>query len=113
MLTEWVSAVENTGTYEIPKIASMYTEHKYCRVGDLYSTAQQYHLPDTVAMAALAHRAAGKGLRPVAPQGIKKPKDQPPTYIGIELGEGKTRQRGTEDVVTGAVDSKDEISLIV
>ena len=53
MLTEFVGAVER-GYFEMPQIPSAFTEMKYCRTGDLYSSSQKdYHLPDTVCALAL------------------------------------------------------------
>jgi hypothetical protein len=52
MLSEYVVSVEH-GHWQFPKIPTMFTEHRWCRTGDLYSNAVGYHLPDTVAMAAL------------------------------------------------------------
>ena len=58
MLTEYVGAIER-GYFTLPKIASLYTAHKYCRTGDLYSgSTKDYHLPDEVCSMALAWHAA-------------------------------------------------------
>jgi hypothetical protein len=55
MLSDYVAALEGV-KLEIPRIPTMFTEHKYCRTGDLYSSAAEYHLPDTMAMAGMAWR---------------------------------------------------------
>jgi hypothetical protein len=57
MLTEYVNAVERN-RFEFPKISTAYIAHKYAQVGDLYSTAQAFHLPDEVCALALGWRAA-------------------------------------------------------
>lgn len=57
MLSEYVVSVEH-GHWAFPKIPIMYAEHKYCRTGDLYSSQVGYHLPDTVAMAAMCEYEA-------------------------------------------------------
>lgn len=58
MLTEFVAVVENL-QWHIPKaLRSAYSEMKYARVGDLYSTSQDYHLPDTVCAFALCEHLA-------------------------------------------------------
>jgi len=60
MLTEYVGAVER-GYFQVPRIPTLYTAHKYCRTGDLYSGAtKDYHLPDEVCSMALAWNAARK-----------------------------------------------------
>jgi hypothetical protein len=67
LLSDYVNAIEK-GVWRIPKIPSAYFEHKYCRTGDLYTTKEDYHLPDTVCAAALAEYAAKRftGLGPPA-----------------------------------------------
>ncbi len=58
MLTEYVGAVER-GYFTLPRIPTLYSAHKYCRTGDLYSGAtKDYHLPDEVCSMALAWHAA-------------------------------------------------------
>jgi hypothetical protein len=57
LLSTYVNAVEK-GLWELPKIPKLYSEHKYCTVGDLYSSAAQYHLKDTVAAGAMEERGA-------------------------------------------------------
>ena len=60
MLTEYVGAVER-GYFKIPKIPSLFTAHKFCRTGDLYSgSTKDYHLPDEVCSMALAWNASKK-----------------------------------------------------
>lgn len=74
MLTEFVGAVER-GYFKMPRVASAYTEMKYCRTGDLYSSSQKdYHLPDTICSLALAwnvgKRYSGYG-DPITVKGLK------------------------------------------
>jgi len=56
MLTEYVGAVER-GYFKLPRVQTLYTAHKYCRTGDLYSNTKDYHLPDEVCSMALAWHA--------------------------------------------------------
>lgn len=57
MLTEYVGAIER-GYFQLPRIPSLYSAHKYCRTGDLYSgSTKDYHLPDEVCSMALAWHA--------------------------------------------------------
>lgn len=57
MLSDYVVSLEH-GHWAFPKIPAMFTEHKYCRTGDLYSGQVGFHLPDTVAMAAMCEYEA-------------------------------------------------------
>lgn len=59
MLTEYVNAVEKGGVLA-PRIKTAYLAHKYCQVGDLYKSGQEFHLPDEVCSFALAWKASGK-----------------------------------------------------
>lgn len=68
MLSEYVSAVEK-GMVKAPRIPSMYTAHKYARVEDLYSRAQEYHLPDEVCSAALAWNLISRRVPASEPYG--------------------------------------------
>lgn len=56
MLTEYVGAIER-GYFKLPRVQTLYTAHKYCRTGDLYSNSKDYHLPDEVCSLALAWHA--------------------------------------------------------
>lgn len=56
MLSAYVRAVEHD-EMRSPRIRSMYQEHRFARVVDLYTSRQSGHLPDTVAAAALAYYA--------------------------------------------------------
>ena len=71
LLNDYVNAVEK-GTWRIPRIPSAFFEHKYCRTGDLYSTTQDFHLPDTVCAAALAEYAAKRHTGVAAPVTVKR-----------------------------------------
>jgi Terminase large subunit, T4likevirus-type, N-terminal len=58
MLTDYITKFEN-GLYRFPSGTPMYTEHKYCSTADIWAPGKwDSHLPDTVAAAALCHRAA-------------------------------------------------------
>ena len=54
LITDYVAAVEH-GNIICPNIEWMRKEHEYASVGDLYDTGSTFHLPDTVAAAALAY----------------------------------------------------------
>jgi hypothetical protein len=47
MLSQHVSAIER-GDWRFPQICTAYLAHEYARVGDLYSTKADCHLPDEV-----------------------------------------------------------------
>jgi hypothetical protein len=80
MLSEWVSAVEKAHEYRFPRIPSMWGDHRYARHGDLYSrAASQYHLPDAVCMAGLAHHAATRIAPVVIP--LVVPRDEAPSRL--------------------------------
>lgn len=83
MLTEYVAAVEH-GLLEAPRIPSMYTEHKFARTGDLYSSAKAsgYHLPDTISSAAMAFMVSERKVQIAAPLGVSAPPNTPSTYMG-------------------------------
>jgi hypothetical protein len=58
MLSEYVGAIER-GYFALPRIPTLYSAHKYCRTGDIYSGAtKDYHLPDEVCSLALAWHTA-------------------------------------------------------
>lgn len=107
MLTEYVSDLER-GQWQIPKIPSAYTAHKYAQYGDLFArrsaimkeagteTAKDYHLPDEVCMMGLLnhlvrHRApmvappSGLDSQPEVQTALQKQLDPPP--IGRRMGE--------------------------
>lgn len=71
MLSEYVAAIEND-RWVFPKIKSAYTEHKYAQVGDLYSSSQEYHLPDSVCAFGLMEHVAKRFVGPVIPLNITK-----------------------------------------
>jgi hypothetical protein len=59
LYSAYVAAIERD-EIRSPRIRSMYEEHKYCRVEDLWKgqASEKFHTPDTVAAGALAYRAA-------------------------------------------------------
>jgi hypothetical protein len=71
LLSDYVNAIEK-GTWRIPRIPSAFYEHKYCRTGDLYSSKEDYHLPDTVCAAALAEYAAKRHMGAASPLTVKR-----------------------------------------
>lgn len=60
LITHWISAIEH-GLVEIPMIKYMFDEHRLASVEDCYKSGDKYHLPDTIASAALAWKAGGLG----------------------------------------------------
>jgi hypothetical protein len=72
MLSEYVNAVEKPGTIAIPKIPTAYLAHKYAQVGDLYSSAMAFHLPDEVCAIALAYYRYRRQAPPANPLVISK-----------------------------------------
>jgi len=78
MLSEYVNAVEK-GRLKAPRIKTAYIAHKYAQVGDLYSRAQEFHLPDEVCSFALAFRVMGRGGRPAGPVTVKR--DDEPSQL--------------------------------
>lgn len=59
MLSTYVRAIEHD-TFRCPMVRSMYSEHKYCRNDDLWTTARTGHLPDTVSAAGTAFWARAR-----------------------------------------------------
>lgn len=53
MITNYVNAVEK-GLIEVPRILSVYDEHRFATPDDLYNGSSSSHLPDTIAAGALA-----------------------------------------------------------
>ena len=71
MLSEYVAGLEN-GKIRAPRIKSMYLEHLYASVDDLFSRAKEFHLPDSVCSAALAWKLVSHRFPPVDPVGLPK-----------------------------------------
>jgi len=71
MLTEYVNAVEK-GAVRAPRIKTAHLAHKYCQVGDLYKSGQEYHLPDEVCSFALAFKVMGWSGKPSGPIVVKR-----------------------------------------
>lgn len=82
MLSEYVAAVENDRV-RCPKIPTAYAAHKYAQVGDLYSAAQEFHLPDEVCSFALAFKHARKHKPGGIPITLKK--DNTPSIYAAAL----------------------------
>ena len=78
MLSEYVSAIEK-GVWRFPKVKSAYLAHKYARVGDLYSSQKEYHLPDEVCAFALMQHMVSRTVRPANP--IEVPRSDEPTKL--------------------------------
>lgn len=74
MLSEFVSATER-GRWRYPKIKTAYLAHKYCRVGDLYSTAGDYHLPDEVCAFGLLEHLRSRAPVPANPLVVPRTED--------------------------------------
>ena len=71
MLSEYVSGVEN-GKLRAMRIPSMYREHLYCSVEDLYAKGKEFHLPDSVCSGALAWKLVSHKWPVVEPVGLPK-----------------------------------------
>ncbi len=107
MLSEYVSAIERGG-WRFPRIKTAYLAHKYARVGDLYSAASEYHLPDEVCAFALMQHMVSRAIRPANP--LVVPKTDEPS----ELESHFTTPRETGVVsVTSAPERTDGLSLTV
>lgn len=92
MLSDYVNAVER-GRWKIPRIKSAYLEHKYARVGDLYSSRLDYHLPDTVCAAALAEYACRRAVGASLPIVIPRNPDLTPLQANFAHVPGTEDQR--------------------
>jgi hypothetical protein len=78
MLSEYVNAVEK-GQMSAPRIKTAYFSHRYCQVGDLYKTGQEFHLPDEVCSFSLAFKVMGWSGKPVGP--VDLPRDNTPSKL--------------------------------
>jgi hypothetical protein len=106
MLSEYVSAVENH-MIKSPRIETHYTATKYCRVEDLYSRAQEFHLPDEVCSAALAWKAVSNNYPNVTPLGFPK---SDTTWVDKQFRFNTQHLAASSSVrIEGAVTSKDEL----
>lgn len=115
MLTEYVAAVEND-LFSFPRIPTMYTAHKYAQVGDLYSSASEYHLPDEVCSAALCKVLIKRAAPLVSILGV--PREGAGTNRYADFLDVKERPEDTGDGLTLAVRQVNatkpgEISLVV
>ena len=115
MLTEYVGAVER-GYFKVPKIPSLYSAHKYCRTGDLYSGAtKDYHLPDEVCSMALAWHAgkqySGYG-EPITVPRSNEPGRYEKNFISPESKNDSIVSPGyTEGVVVNKTLGEDDMSF--
>lgn len=71
MLSEYVAAVEND-KIRSPRMGSMYREHLYASVEDLYARGKDFHLPDSVCSSALAYKLVSHKFPAVEPVGLPK-----------------------------------------
>lgn len=71
MLSEYVAAVER-GQIRSPRMQTMYKEHLYASVEDLFARGKDYHLPDSVCAAGLAWKLVSHKFPPVDPVGFPK-----------------------------------------
>lgn len=96
LLSDYVNSIEKhprPGAWHIPMIASAYKEMKWCRVGDLYQTTKDFHLPDTVCAAALAEYAArvsGHAVDPIVVQRSSAPTAFEAQFTRQHVGEERT-----------------------
>ena len=111
MLSEYVSAVERPGTFSFPKIPSAYIAHKYCQVGDLYSSAQEFHLPDEVCAMALAWYRASRSAAVVRP--LVVPKSGEPTRLQRLFAGEEVHNDGVTGGVRVKTEDPNNFSLLV
>jgi hypothetical protein len=105
MLSEYVNAVEK-GAVIAPRIKSAHLAHKYCQVGDLYKSGQDFHLPDEVCSFSLAFKVMGWSGKPVGP--VDLPRDKTPTKL-----EQMFSPNQGEVYIKGEVPDPNGISLMV
>lgn len=112
MLSEYVAAVEND-RLRSPRIPSAYRAHKYAQVGDLYSSGQQYHLPDEVCSFGLAFKHARKHAPGGAPITLKN--DGTPSVYAAALDPPKDERDNERlpDVIYREGGESGELSFIV
>lgn len=87
LLTEYIKAIEDD-EIRCPRIATIYGQHKYAKNDDVYGSG---HLPDTIAMMALAYRSAagsssGRGFLAYAREQVEASKraERQPTEPAVE-----------------------------
>ena len=104
MLSEYISGVENERV-RAPRIDSMYKNHLYCSVEQIYSRGKEFHLPDEVCSAALAWNLVAKRAVPAEPVVI--PSNDDANWMGAEFDHNtaSTAQRKTPWL--GDVERKD------
>jgi len=79
LLTEYITAVEK-GAYNLPRqVDWYYQDHRACNVEEVFAPGKwNSHLADSIAAAAIAHRAAARQTQPIYGQIVKgDPKDPP------------------------------------
>lgn len=114
MLSDYINAIEK-GAWKLPKaVAKAYEEMKWCRVGDIYKTSGDYHLPDTVCAGALAEYAARR-VAPMAIPEVPKRSDAPPTKLELEFTpeEKEPEKRQVTDPPTSRIDDPFYFDMIV
>lgn len=112
MLTEYVAAVENDKV-RAARIPSIYKEHLYCSVDDMYSRSKEFHLPDSVCSAALAWKLVMQ--RPVAVGPIPVAAGDEANWMRrqIEHNTQPDRKREWMQGEVRRIDQEDEFSLMV
>lgn len=111
MLSEYVSGVEND-KIRAPRMGSMYREHLYASVEDLYARGKDYHLPDSVCSAALAWKLVSYKFPVAPPTGLpKSDANWMSKHVehNVELMGGKSPLRLDGEVRSSA--NRDEISF--
>jgi len=91
MLSEYVTGVEN-GKIVAPRIGSMYRDHLYASVEDLYSRGKDYHLPDSVCSAALAWKLVSHKFPVVSPVGLPRTDT---TWMARQIEQGTEHLHGS------------------
>ena len=105
MLSEYVNAVER-GVYQFPNVKTAYISHKYCQVGDLYSSGNEFHLPDEVCALALVNHLVLKHVPAAA--AIVLPKNNTPSKYALVLDPPRQYYQGTQQITDGEVINKTE-----
>lgn len=101
LLTEYITAVEKQA-YALPRDIDWYWDaHRATTVDDVFSPGKtNTHLPDEIAAAAIAHRAAVRQVQPTYGVVIKK-NDQDPALYKWQKQVNSPTGRDKEDVVVG------------
>lgn len=96
LLTEYIADFEH-GAYLLPLGTTLKQSHRATTVDAVWTTGQKVlddHLPDDVAMMAIAHRAAERVPPAAAAQGVPRTPDGAKAYRGLNPESEHTRRDG-------------------